>query len=576
MILSPPWRARLLLLTTTSAAVGGLLFGCGDKSGSTFGSGAGDAGSPPPPIGTFPVQPSGPSQDFPATPILDGDVPPNAAALFGAAQFAGAGGPCLMEPEVGSMLPKNWLRPRFRWIAANALGDGGASGPAQDIYELRVHAENQVNDLVVYTKNAAWTMPKEMWNALRLHSAGAPMTMTVRGATLSNGALTNASAGSSGPFSIAPVEAPGTIVYWTTLSGGPDAGGSLYNPALKGFRVGDESVTDVLRPSQVPPTNLGEVKCVGCHTSTPDGLYAVTSIRPNPQGGGATQVGFGAIDGSAATPPYVTPTAQGLLHRSEQMAPTFSAAHFAPGDRIAVTMYRTMPGFDIIWTDLETTSTVEGVGWGKFARTGDPNYAALANASHDGTKIVYVSTPDQNTAGTQFVDGKIYTIPWGNRQGGTATELMGANLPGFRQYYPAFSPDDALIVFDRSPVRSADTYNDPSGEMHVIGANGGTAQRLTANDPPACSGGKSPGVHNSWPKWSPEAAVDGTKKYYFVVFSSARKESGRFGDRLYITPIVVEGATITTYAALYLWNQPEEDNHSPAWDTLKIAESTPK
>jgi hypothetical protein len=81
-----------------------------------------------------------------------------------------------------------------------------------------------------------------------------------------------------------------------------------------------------------------------------------------------------------------------------------------------------------------------------------------------------------------------------------------------------------------------------------------------------------PGVYNSWPKWSPEVRTAGGKKYYFVTFSSARNTGAeRFGARLYVTPIVVEGDTITTYAALYLWNQPElEDNHSPAWDNYQL------
>ena len=68
-------------------------------------------------------------------------------------------------------------------------------------------------------------------------------------------------------------------------------------------------------------------------------------------------------------------------------------------------------------------------------------------------------------------------------------------------------------------------------------------------------------------------------KYYFIVFSSARNNgTKRFGARLYVTPVVVDTAgKITTYAALYLWNQPEtEDNHSPAWDTLVIPDEVVK
>jgi hypothetical protein len=507
---------------------------------------------------------------LPKDPILDGNAPPSAAAMFQAASASATGGPCLMEPEIGSMFPSNWLRPRFRWIGDGALGPGGGPGN-QNLFELRLHVENQANDLVVYTTASSWTMPKAMWDGLRTHSAGVAMTLTVRGGVLQGSALASASAGSSGPIAIAPVEAPGTIVYWTTTAGGASDAG--YNPELKGFHVGDESVADVLRPSQMAPNDAGPVKCVGCHTSTPDGQYAVATIRPAPSGGGFTQIGFGAVDGSAGTPPYVTAAAQALLFRSEQEAPSFSPAHFTTGDRIAISMYRTKPGFDIIWTDLETTSQAQDVGWGIFKRDTDPGYAALANVSHDGKSIVYVSTPDQDTAGTQFNTGRLYTIPYNDRKGGAAAALAGTHADGFREFYPSYSPDDAFVVYDRSPEsKTQQTYDDPNAEIHVVPASGGTPVRLAANDPPACSGAKSPGTYNSWPKWSPEVGTSGTKKYYFLVFSSARNNgTARFGARLYVTPVVVEGSTVTTYAALYLWNQPDnEDNHSPAWDTLQI------
>ena len=41
--------------------------------------------------------------------------------------------------------------------------------------------------------------------------------------------------------------------------------------------------------------------------------------------------------------------------------------------------------------------------------------------------------------------------------------------------------------------------------------------------------------------------------------------------QLYITGVVVDGTTVQTYGALYLWNQPaDENNHTPAWDFFMI------
>jgi len=119
---------------------------------------------------------------------------------------------------------------------------------------------------------------------------------------------------------------------------------------------------------------------------------------------------------------------------------------------------------------------------------------------------------------------------------------------------------------------------------------GGTAVRLRANDPSACSADAevSPGVINSWPKWSPIVNSDGSgNKYYFLVFSSARKYPGQFtltpgaytpvgldsrSSQLYLATIVVDpSGNITDYPAVYLWNQTADtSNLTPAWDDFQI------
>ncbi len=90
-------------------------------------------------------------------------------------------------------------------------------------------------------------------------------------------------------------------------------------------------------------------------------------------------------------------------------------------------------------------------------------------------------------------------------------------------------------------------YYNSSSEVYVIPAAGGTPTRLAANDPVACSGVKSPGITNSWAKWSPQITTVGGKTYYWMIFSSTRdgytiqkKPSGK-ASQLYMTGVVVEG-----------------------------------
>jgi hypothetical protein len=107
-------------------------------------------------------------------------------------------------------------------------------------------------------------------------------------------------------------------------------------------------------------------------------------------------------------------------------------------------------------------------------------------------------------------------------------------------------------------------------------------------------------VQNSWPRWGPfptnassNLGPDG-KLYYWVTFSSTRpnactvtatsgalntlctppQASSALGrTQLYVTGVVVDVATgaITTYPAIYLWNQDVDlYDMTPTWDFVPI------
>jgi hypothetical protein len=167
----------------------------------------------------------------------------------------------------------------------------------------------------------------------------------------------------------------------------------------------------------------------------------------------------------------------------------------------------------------------------------------------------------------------LYVVQYNDGDGGPASALSGAATQEWAEYYPAISPDDTLVAFNRIP-NGNNMYNAGAAELFVIPSIGGEPVRLLANDPPACSGKTSPGITNSWPKWSPEAKTNAGRTFYWVIFSSTRSEGGN--PQLYVTGIVKEGTTITTYPALYLWNQPSaENNHTPAWDVFEIPKVPP-
>jgi hypothetical protein len=467
------------------------------------------------------------------------EIPSDIGERFGApGSGAATGGPCLVEPQLGSLFPSNWLRPRFRW-----------NPPAVPTYfELRLSIDLEPRDLVVYTSSTSWIMDRETWASLLTRAAGRPIAVSLRSLSVEGAAP---ALGSSGTFSIAPVQAPGSIVYWSIKA-------ETEETFLKGFQVGSESVATVVRPTAG--------RCVGCHASTPDGEYVAYSDADLPEAQGQfASVALRSLRDGVSEPTFLTSAGRALLARRNQHLAAFSPAHWRAGDRVALSLLN----LRLVWTDLEAISQEIGVGSGPLVLDGDPGgMPAWPSWSHDGSFVVY-SSGQGTIAGGILTNADIYRVPYDERRGGTALPILGASDPAWNEFYPALSPDDRLVAFSRVRVEDGDSYDNRHSEVFVVSTDGGEPVRIDANDPGPCQGSTSPGATNSWPRWSPDATVTGGKTYYWLTFSSTRAGGV---PQLYVTPVIrLNDGVLETYPALYLWNQPPtEGNHTPAWDSFQI------
>ena len=633
---------------------------------------------------------------FSVDPLLDANVTlPDIAPFDGDATFQ-PGSFCVVEPQLstattpGALFPRNWLRPRFRW----------ASSGGETLWEIRLTNPASPDPLRAYTRDTQWLLPKEVWD--KMHDFTDPVHVTIRGLG-PNGVVT----GVEGDFSIAPADAGGSMVFWATES-------SLVTQTsskLLGFAVGDEGVVQTLSATEVQTTNIpgedgarargyyacggdaprptcdvapnnpacciptgfefGQVECVGCHVSTPDGKAVIfTDNWPWNKVAASIEPGL-----AGSLPATVTPYASDMMKQPWLGMQALSPAHFdvAPGgERILVTSYgvRANPGttpfdatqptrhtlawFNLAATDPDPTTVYpeeiptdnpygpvlgqrqaevgEGFGltWG-LIETGETVLNAVTPTwSTDGNTIAYVATNLSSTDGhpdwrANVSDVKV--VQYNDRAGGTAVALAGASDPNYLEYYPEFSADDRFIAFARAPnpsnpnrcipsqnndgtINGCGTqtlqtlgenpdgpYYNRNGEIYIVPREGGEPVRLIANDPVSCTGEVSRGSINSWPRWSPRAEAVNGKTYYFLIFSSARSYQGSFqlpkarltpeisnkSSQLYMAPIVVdEAGNVTTYPAIYLWNQniivdgagnasiQQTSNLTPAWDDFSI------
>src|SRR4029079_6964125 len=160
----------------------------------------GTGGAPPPPL-----------MDFPTDPIfVDPAIPRNAPSLFDASGPAGSA-PCITSPEAETLMPRNWLRPRFDYRPTRD----------ENLFEVTVSVSGFAHSLRAYTRDRSYTFDKELWARLRTSVNDAPIGVSVRalGLSASGTVETPASAAAHTSFVIAPVDAPGKIVYWALANG---------------------------------------------------------------------------------------------------------------------------------------------------------------------------------------------------------------------------------------------------------------------------------------------------------------------------------------------------------------------
>ena len=510
---------------------------------------------------------NGPFGDFPADPVVLDGLQTDVGTLFQNTPGSDTGGPCLSEPPLDAMFPRNWTPLFFEWSAP----------PELNVFELRLEVDNQLRPLVVYTSQLSYKMILGVWKNLTTHSAGHDVKITLRGARLENGALTAGPfVGASGVVHIAPVAAPGSVVYWTASGG----------TSFQGFTIGDETSKTVLTPATAGTTSTGgETTCVSCHTSSPDGKLI---IYTRDVGMTSRAVDARYVTGGVVGPDVVSPSALALLGRNKQSAPVLSPAHYSGSDSVAITIFSD-PNFnggryEIIWTDLHAP---DQNGWGVLARNGDPRRVASSPAwRRDGTEIAYVTSAaggEGVIAGPDGVDPTmdINTIPYNNRVGGDAVALPGASDPNFHEFYPVYSPDDTFVAFNRTDNQPVNSYDQPAAEVFVVPGRGGSPTRLRANDPPACTGLASPGMTNSWARWAPKAESFEGQKYYWVVFSSKRRQAAAARPQLYVAAVVtkIDGGVETLaaeYPAIYVTAQDAAgNNHTPAWDFFEVEQIPP-
>ncbi len=400
--------------------------------------------------------------------------------------------PDVVYPNNGVLLPPNLSLLEVHYLP----------GANNTLFEITF--ENTVTDVKVYTRctlpmnnGCIYTPDATVWRWIADTNRGGD-TLKVR-TRATDDAGTGVGTSTDIAMSFAFEDVKGGIYYWKA------SGGS----AIMRFDFGNMAQTSA--QTFVGPEKAGG-NCVGCHALSRDGTKMVASA-------GGWDVEDALLVDVATANRTATPGKA-----------AFASWNPTGTKYVGVFAYTGTPTYNLMMFDGTTgaqTGTID-VGATSTSSTSHPDW------SPDGSRIAYVRVGAPNEDGVnnqRFYTGEIKMV---SDQGGGAfggdTTLVPAEV-GKNRYYPSFSPDSKILVFNEStcatstPAIECNADSDPTATVYVVPPQPGATPiaLANANAPGKLDTGTS--LTNSWPKWAPfefQRTQEQGSRLMWMTFSSSR------------------------------------------------------
>lgn len=431
----------------------------------------------------------------------------------------------LVYPADGTLVPPNMSVMSVMWTPYGA-----------GFKTFEVDFENSITYMHVVTKCAQETVDTEqppqpsggcelqldpaMWKFVADQNRGLdPVNITVRGTT--DGVCASTST-SSVRLSFASDDILGAIYYWKSTVSANGTGGQVW---VKSW--GDQT------PEQDVTSKYGST-CNGCHALSRDGQRMVINSDDDDSDDEYGDVRASLIDMVAQMPVGGGGGRGNLNPGFGSFYPDHSRFLMSNGLGAASAPTNRILQYDGNTAMAQPTVTVAG-----------QSFVTMEDWSADGKSVVFVVPSATATWDVirndddHIFGGSIYQMPYmGSGAFGPAAPLFVSG--GENNYYPSYSPDSALIVFNRAPHDTSvsplngckglgtpqascpnDSFSNPNARLMLTKvAQGSSPVDLEkANGSPASAPVP---LSNSWPKWSPFLQSYKGDQLLWIAFSSTR------------------------------------------------------
>jgi TolB protein len=395
-------------------------------------------------------------------------------------------------------------------------------GAGQTLFELEFMNYGTV--LEVYTTcttlgaGCAWTPSVATWKLLADDGRGAPpLSWRVRGLDASK--IVGNSASQTMQFT--GDDLIGGLYYWAAGQG-----------TIMRYDFGHPEIAAEKFLTVAQTTGR---TCVGCHVLSRDGTLLAVGLD---------------IPGPATLEMYDVKTKARLWTTSTGGPIPFPSANGA-------NFFTISPDNKKIASSGGTNLSVRMAADGTGMTTAIQN-ATMPDWSPDGMRLVFAqagaaspgANPGVRMASIVSVDATMFANP---------TTLVASQ--GENNYYPSYSPDGSLVVFNRS--NGQDSFDQPDARIFLVNANGGLPAVEQKN--------ASPFGGDSWPKWSPQPHMYASGQLMWLTFSSRRTYGLHPGNNSQIWMVGIDPAKAlaggdASFAAFWL---PFQDfgsgNHIAQW-----------